>query len=144
MKFWSDIWFLHTIGLFEFFGGKVLLSRGVKICKDGCNFEQVWKSTIAGKIWTYSNPLILATSILATLANWRFVLCHFPSILGISYIVIPRKLAIFKYWSYIMDVTSFLAMFCLAQNIAKNRRLLYYFGVSRNFLETWNQYIFDI
>ena len=38
---------------------------------------------------------------MATLANWWFVLCHFPSILGISYIVIPRKLTIFKYWSHI-------------------------------------------
>jgi hypothetical protein len=73
----------------------------------------------------YSNPSILVTSILATLANWRFVLCHFPSILGISYIVIPRKLAIlaiFKYWSYL---TSILSMFCLAQNIAKIKGLLY-------------------
>ena len=78
----------------------------------------------------YSNPSILATSILATLANWQFVLCHFLSILGISYIVIPRKLAIlliFKYWSYITSILAILnlAMFCLAQKIAKIEGLLY-------------------
>ena len=32
--------------------------------------------------------------------------CHFPSILGISYIVIPRKLSIFKYWSYNMYISN--------------------------------------
>ena len=72
----------------------------------------------------------MATSILASLANWQFVLCHFPSVLGISYILIPRKLAIlptFKYWSYITSILliSNLVMFCLAQKIAKMEGLLY-------------------
>ena len=60
-------------------------------------FISGWGALKQGK---YSNPSILATSILGTLANWRFVLCHFSSILGISYILIPRKLAILPIFKY--------------------------------------------
>ena len=42
LPFFGALWWIYLFQqLFEFFGGKVLLSRGVKIYKYGCNSEQV-------------------------------------------------------------------------------------------------------